>query len=123
MTKCNKFLNFFDYLLENCSTKVEIPTEVQDFYEMLKATNLTNDKPLFTETGLEILEYLQSVNAKNLKAKDIAEGMGISSKKVSGAIRKLITDEYVERFGSSPVIYNLTDKGKNFDIKNYKENE
>ena len=45
----------------------------------------------------------------------------MSSKKISGAMRKLVTDEYVEKYGQSPVIYSLTEKGINFDIENYKE--
>ena len=82
------------------------------------------DKPLFTETGLQILEYLQSCDAKNLKAKDIAEGMESSSRKVGGAMRKLVSDGFVDKFGSNPVVYTLTEKGRNFDIQLYKkENE
>ncbi len=79
------------------------------------------EKPALTESGCQILEYLQSANAKNLKAKDIADGMAISSRKISGAIRKLVTDGFVEKFGTNPVIYSLTEKGKQFDIKDYKE--
>ena len=89
---------------------------------MLKAQEISLDnKPMFTESGLQILEYLQSVDSKGLKAKDIADGMGISSRKVSGAIRKLVSDNFVDKFGQNPVIYSLTEKGKNFDIENYKE--
>ena len=46
------------------------------------------------------------------KAKDIADAMEISSKTVSGAMRKLVTDGYVEKTGKNPVIYNITLKGK-----------
>jgi Mn-dependent DtxR family transcriptional regulator len=35
---------------------------------------------------------------------------------VSGAMRKLVTDGYVEKVGESPVIYMLTEKGKNITI-------
>jgi predicted transcriptional regulator len=50
------------------------------------------------------------------KAKDIAEGLFISSRAVSGAIRKLVTDGYVEKVGQDPTIYSITDKGKNIKI-------
>lgn len=121
MSKCEKFLEFFDYLVENCKESVEIPEDVQEFYETLKSEETTQkNKPLFTETGLEILEYLQSQTGKNYKAKDIADGMLISSRKVSGAMRKLVTDGYIERFGKNPVIYSLTEEGKNFNIIDYK---
>ncbi len=122
MNKCEQFLNFFDYLIENCKEPVTLPDEVKEFYEMLKTqSELQNNKPLFTEIGLQILDYLQKSNGKNLKAKDIADGMGISSRQVSGAIRKLVTDEYVSKLGQNPVIYNLTKKGINFNIDKYQE--
>ena len=123
--KCQQFLDFFDYLVSNCKYEVEIPPEVQDFYDLLKDQGVSGqaDKPLLTETGLQILEYLQSNESKGLKAKDIADGMDVSSRKISGAIRKLVTDGFVDKFGKSPVIYSLTDKGRNFDTVNYKERQ
>ena len=121
MNKCEQFLRFFDYLVENCKEPVVVPDIVQEFYDTLKSEGtLQNNKSLFTETGLQILEYLQSQTTKNFKAKDIADGMLISSRKVSGAMRKLVTDNYVEKFGKNPVIYSLTETGKNFNITNYK---
>lgn len=123
MSKCKKFLDFFDYLVANCKEPVILPDEVKEYYDILRSQeDKYVDKPLLTETGLQILEYLQGSDSKSLKAKDIADGMGmgISSRKVSGSIRKLVTDEFVEKFGSNPVVYTLTNKGKNFDIENYK---
>ena len=118
-----QFLDFFDYLVSNCKHEVEIPEEVQKVYDTLRVMdNIPQaEKPLFTETGLQILEYMQSHDTKNLKAKDIADGMDVSSRKISGAIRKLVTDNFVNKFGKSPVIYSLTDKGRNFNINDYKE--
>lgn len=120
MNRVEQFLNFFDYLVENCKEPVTIPEDVQEFYSTLKDGSKTN-KPALTESGCQILEYLQSVSTKNLKAKDIADGMEISSRKISGAIRKLVADGFVDKFGSNPVIYSLTEKGKQFDIDDYKE--
>lgn len=121
MNKCKKFLDFFDYLVANCKEPVILPDEVKEYYDILRSQeDKYVDKPLLTEIGLQILEYLQGSDSKSLKAKDIADGMGISSRKVSGSIRKLVTDEFVEKFGSNPVVYTLTNKGKNFDIENYK---
>lgn len=94
---------------------------VQELYELLKAQDTSSNKPELTEAGLGILEYMQGCNTANLKAKDIAEGMGLASRKVSGSIRKLVTDGFVEKFGQNPVIYALTDKGRNFDIAAFKE--
>ena len=121
MNKYKQFLDYFDWLVENCKQSVVMPDEVQDVYNMLQEQQ-TMEKPMFTESGLSILEYLQTCDATNLKAKDIADGMVISSRKVSGAIRKLVSDGFVDKYGQNPVIYSLTEKGKNFDINAYKEN-
>lgn len=121
MNKCENFLNYFDWLVANCKEPVVIPDEVKEFYDILRSQQDKHiDKPLFTETGLQILEYLKAQDARSLKAKDIADGMEISSRKVSGSIRKLVTDGFVEKYGANPVVYTLTEKGKNFDIEKYK---
>lgn len=121
MNKCETFLNYFDWLIANCKEPVIIPDEVKEFYDILRSQQDKHiDKPLFTETGLQILEYLKAQDARSLKAKDIADGMEISSRKVSGSIRKLVTDGFVEKYGANPVVYTLTEKGKNFDIESYK---
>lgn len=121
MNKCENFLNYFDWLVANCKEPVVIPDEVKEFYDILRSQQDKHiDKPLFTETGLQILEYLKAQDARSLKAKDIADGMEISSRKVSGSIRKLVTDGFVEKYSANPVVYTLTEKGKNFDIESYK---
>ena len=53
-----------------------------------------------------------------MKARDIAEDLFISSRGVSGVLRKLVNDGFVEKMGESPVIYSITEKGKNFIIEN-----
>lgn len=47
--------------------------------------------------------------------------MVASSRQISGAIRKLVNDGYVNKIGQNPVIYSLTEKGINFNIEEYKE--
>ena len=66
-----------------------------------------------------IMKYLQELpeGAPMMKAKEIAEGMFISSRAVSGAMRKLVTDGFVEKVGQDPVMYSLTEKGKNYNIE------
>lgn len=121
MNKYKQFLDYFDWLVENCKQSVVMPDEVQDVYNMLQEQQAM-EKPMFTESGLSILEYLQTCDAKSLKARDIADGMVVSSRQVSGAIRKLVTDGFVDKYGQNPVIYSLTEKGRNFNINEYKEN-
>ena len=57
-----------------------------------------------------------NTNIPMWKAKDVAEGLFISSRAVSGAMRKLVTDGYVEKVGQDPVVYTLTEKGINTEI-------
>ena len=65
-----------------------------------------------------ILKYLQdNVQGTMWKARDVAEGLFISSRAVSGAMRKLVSDGYIEKMGQDPVIYSLTEKGKNIKIE------
>ena len=116
MSKCEDFLNFFDELVSK-NQPLSIPVNVQEFYDMLKASDVQVEKPAFTEMGLSILTYLQSSEIKSLKAKDIAEGMNVPSKKVSGAMTKLVNDGYLEKLNNgSPIIYALTEKGKNLNL-------
>ena len=48
-------------------------------------------------------------------AKEIGEGLFMSSRSVSGAMRKLITCGYVVRQNANPVMYALTDLGKSYN--------
>lgn len=77
-----------------------------------------NEKPLFTDNGKLILKYMQEhiSDMPMAKARDIGEGLFISSRTVSGAIRKLVTDGYVEKIGTDPVVYSLTETGKIVEI-------
>lgn len=118
----NKYIEFFDYVDE---TVCSMPDNIKQTFEELKEMfeHEVKNKPLFTENGLEILKYLQSCGIKRMKAKEIAEGMNTTSRRVSGGIRKLVTDGFVDKGGQNPVIYTLTNKGKNFDLTTYiKEN-
>jgi len=75
-----------------------------------------------TDNGKVVLKYMQECGTPMLKARDIAEGLFISSRGVGGALRKLVTDGFCEKVGQDPVIYALTEKGKNYVIENEGEN-
>ena len=49
-------------------------------------------------------------------AEHIADAIMVSSRTVSGAMRKLCSDGFVEKLGTNPAIYSITEKGKNFVI-------
>ena len=56
-----------------------------------------------------------NLDIEMFKAKDIADGIGISSRTVSGAMRKLVTDGFVEKeIGPRSCIYAITEKGKKY---------
>lgn len=80
----------------------------------------SNEKPAITDNGKLILKYMQTSSTPMLKAKDIAEGLFVSSRQVAGAMRKLVSDEFVLKVGENPIVYMLTEKGKEFIIE---ENE
>lgn len=90
-------------------------SDALDFWNGLQMSG-DGGRPQFTENGKLVLQYIQAnkENYNNLfKAKDIGEGLGISSRTVSGAMRKLVSDGYVEKLGESPVVYSLTETGIN----------
>lgn len=120
MNKYEVFLKYFAELQENFNSTP--PEEVSVVLQILKNQSLSEKaKSLITEAGMKILEYMQNTDARMVTASDIAQGMEVSSRKVTGAIRKLAADNFVEKFGQSPVKYSLTEQGKNFNIEEYKE--
>lgn len=112
-----EFLNFLNKLMEaNPDLTNELMTDdIQSYLNILQEGK--SEKPELTENGKRILSYLQSNQDIRLwKAKDLAEQIGISSRGASGAMRKLVNDGFCDKIGQDPVIYTLTEKGKNFEI-------
>ena len=62
-------------------------------------------------------ENLESMN-NVFTSKEIAEGLFTSGRSISGSMRKLVNDEYVEKIGTNPVQYALTEKGMNYKFDN-----
>ena len=112
-----EFLNFIEALInENPEKAKELMTDnIVAYLNILKEEK--NKKPVLTENGMRILKYLQEHQDIIMwKAKDIAEQIGISSRGVSGAMRKLVSDGFCEKTSENPIVYMLTEKGKNFNI-------
>ena len=113
MISKKEFIEFIDKNLMD--SNVVVPAEIADYWASFKGKE--EEKPLFTDNGKLILKYLQdNPDVSMFKAKDVGEGLYISSRAVSGAMRKLVTDGYVEKIGQNPVVYALTEKGKNIEI-------
>ena len=118
MSKKQEFIKVVEGLFEENADA--IPQEALDYLEDLKAKKTSTRAVEITENGKAILEYMQGAveeSDNSFLSKDIAEGMFTSSRSVSGAMRKLVTDGFVDKSEDSPIIYNLTDKGKEFEIQ------
>lgn len=125
MTKKEAFIKMVESLIdpldinelkEDDKTKMAI-----EFFQELKENKASTPKPEITENGAKILAYMQENYQKYnnvFKAKEIGEGLFVSSRSVSGSMKKLITEGFVEKIGSDPVAYSITDKGKDKDLSN-----
>ena len=96
--------------LEEKTPEVYFSEDALDFWNGLQIGE-SNGKPKFTDNGKLILNFLKENKEtyNNLfKAKEVGEGIGISSRAASGAMRKLVNDGYIEKIGENPVVYALT---------------
>lgn len=116
MTKKEKFIQAVEDAFFSKIDINEIDQDIIDYWEALKSTK-ESTKPIITDNGKIILQFLQThLDKRNYKARDIAEELFISSRTVSGSLRKLVTDGFVEKMGENPTIYSITNKGKEFKI-------
>ena len=116
MSKKQEFISYVKDLIDE-APHVIMSDEARLYWEAFCGTTEA-EKPMFTDNGKLILKWMQeNTSDPMLRAKDIAEGLFISSRAVSGAMRKLVTDGFVEKVGQDPVIYSITEKGKNIKIE------
>ena len=116
MSKKQEFIKFIEMAIE--AYPCPMNEDAQLYWNAFRGADENGDKPTFTDNGKLIMKFLQeSTDTPMWKARDIAEGLFISSRAVSGAMRKLVTDGFVEKVGQDPVIYSITEKGKNIDIE------
>lgn len=115
MSKKEEFIKFVEMAIN--AYPVEMNEDAKIYWEALKGNDSGVEKPAFTDNGKLILQFLKDNPDTSLwKAREIAEGLAMSSRAVSGAMRKLCSDGYVEKLGESPVIYSITEKGKTTTI-------
>jgi len=113
-----EFLDFVNKLIEANPELAEslMTNNVKNYLAVLADEK---EKPVLTEKGAELLQYIQdNLSDVPFKSADLATGMGISSRGVSGTLRKLVSDGFCDKTGKDPIIYELTEKGKNFIIAN-----
>lgn len=111
------FIELIDKILEQNPKALD--EKAMDFYTKFKAAS-ASDKPKFTENGKAVLQYMREnkdLYSNLFQAKVVGEGMGITSRKVSGACGKLVKDGYLEKFGENPVSYSLTLLGETVSLE------
>lgn len=117
MSKKSEFIKFIDENLMSQLANEDIPENVLFYWNTLKQVE-DKEKPLFTDNGKLVLKYAQEhLDHPIWKSKEIAEGLFLGSRVVSGAMRKLVADGYFEKMGDNPVVYALTEQGKNINIE------
>lgn len=109
-----------EILADRCKTFGEdgLSDGARAYFEQLKATP-EKEKAPFTENGAKVLIWMQeNYESYNniLKAKEIGDGLFCSSRTVSGAMRKLITDGYVSKTEGTPTCYSLTELGMSVTV-------
>ena len=116
MSKKQEFVEYVKDLMDE-APHIEMSDDARLYWEAFCGAN-DIEKPMFTDNGKLILRYMQDNQQEGMwKARDIAEGLFISSRAVSGAMRKLVADGFVEKVGQDPVVYSLAEKGKNIKIE------
>lgn len=116
MSKKEAFIDYVTKIIDELAAP-EMSEEAQEYWDALRFKE-EKEKPMFTDNGKLIMEYLKSLpnDVSAMKSKDIAEALVVSSRTVSGSMRKLVSDGFVEKIGDSPVLYKITEKGKNIEI-------
>ena len=117
MSKKQKFIEAIEDAFFSKVDINELDPDIVDYWNALKGAS-DAEKPMFTDNGKLVMEYLKGLpeGSPSMKAKDIAEALFVSSRTVSGAMRKLVTDGFVEKIGQDPVMYSITEKGKNIEL-------
>jgi len=110
-----EFIEFVKALMEAAPEVVEekMTNEVKMYLEALTDTE-PKAKVEVTEKGKMILEYLQNEDITPRRSKVIADAMGLSGRTVSGSMKKLVSEGFIEKIGEDPASYILTEKGKNY---------
>ena len=125
MTKKEKFINFIQSeVFDNPINIYGEPWEedwddICSFWEDYKKC-LAPPKDM-TENGLKVLTWMQEhieEMSNVFTAKEIGEGLFTSGRSISGSMKKLVNDGYVEKIGKNPVQYSLTESGKLYHIDN-----
>lgn len=124
MTKKEAFIDMVEDLIHPLDiqelSKSDRNRMAFEFFEELKQDK-TKPKSIITENGLKVLTFMYENKDKYnniFKAKEIGEGLFVSGHSVSGSMRKLISENFVEKIGKDPITYSITEKGIDYIANN-----
>ena len=102
-----------EFLKEIDNHRDILSSEAISFLDELMEKNSTEN--ILTEVGRKILISMSNNKETYLgvfSSKQLGELLFMSARSVSGSMRKLVTEQYVEKVGQNPVTYKLTDLGE-----------
>ena len=122
MTNIEKAREFLEDMYETLHAKVG-DAEYEEMTTLRTALQFYEDyqnsqpakKPI-TDKGIAILLAMREVEDW-ITAKSLGEQMDISGRSVSGSLKKLVTDGYVDKRAGSPAAYKITEKGMTCNLE------
>ena len=111
-----KFIAEISKLLEDVPDFIANNEEAYEYWLLFKDGKSGESKGM-TETGGKVLKFMQEqceLFNNIFSAQNIGEGLFMPPRSISGSMRKLISDGYVEKIGVKPTTYALTDAGKEY---------
>lgn len=106
------FIETVERLFDKYMLEEKIPQEAFDFFQDYKKGKTS--KKEITDKGIAVIEAMKLIDGW-ASAKTIGEAMEVSGRSVSGTMKKLVTDGFVEKQAGNPAAYRLTEKGMNFE--------
>lgn len=106
-------MNMVEFLKEIDTIKEQLSYDAQTFLQELIEKN--SGSSLITDTGKKILTAMKDnkdAYMNTYSSKQLGELLFMSARSVSGSIRKLVTEGYVEKTGTNPVVYRITESGE-----------
>lgn len=109
MTNKEAFIEFIKPLFK----QEDVDPKAKEYWDSFIAQEETK----VTENGKEVLRWMRANCLDGGQtSKVIGENMGTPSRTVSGTMRKLVADGFVTKSDSSPIVYSLTQLGKEICI-------
>ena len=111
MSKKQTFINEINKILRE--NDVKLSPDAEDYFIKMREDKEKNGKEI-TDNGIKNVKWMsenKDAHSNLFSAKTIADGIFSSSRSVSGAMRKLVTDGYVEKHEGEPKMYSITEKG------------